>query len=173
MPGAGVALEEDLVARAAVVLALEEVVEAHLVERGAAGEGGQVAADALGPVVGPHHHHGRVPPDVGPDAALDVLVAGEPRLLVGRDGVHVRRADGGRETDLLLPGPLQQLHQEEPGPGLAVGVEDRVEGVDPLRRLLRVGVGELMRKAVEDHVSMRRARQEFSQHVGDRSLRSS
>ena len=44
----GVALEVDLVAGLAVVLAPEEVVEADLVEAGRAGEGGEVAADALG-----------------------------------------------------------------------------------------------------------------------------
>ena len=51
--GRGVALEEDLVAEAAVGLAAEEVVEAHLVERGRAGVGREVAADAFGPRVGP------------------------------------------------------------------------------------------------------------------------
>ena len=42
----GVALEEDLVAGLAVVLAAEEVVEADLVERRGRGVGGDVAADA-------------------------------------------------------------------------------------------------------------------------------
>ena len=44
------------------------------------------------------------------------------------------------KADLVLPGPLEQLHQQEPGPGLPVGVEDGVEGVDPLRRLLGIDV---------------------------------
>ena len=44
--GGGVALEEDLVAAAGVVLAAEEVVEADLVERGARRVGRDVAADA-------------------------------------------------------------------------------------------------------------------------------
>src|SRR5699024_8062661 len=44
--GGGVALEEDLVAAALVVLAAPEVVEADLVERGRGGVGGDVAADA-------------------------------------------------------------------------------------------------------------------------------
>jgi hypothetical protein len=41
-----VALEEDLVAAARVVLAAEEVVETDLVERRGGGVGGDVAADA-------------------------------------------------------------------------------------------------------------------------------
>ena len=102
----GVTLDEDLVAEASVALAPEEVVEADLVERGRAGVGGEVAADALGAGVGPDHHGRGVPADVGPDPALLVLVAGEPRLGVGRDGVDVRGGDGGREVDLLGPGPL-------------------------------------------------------------------
>nr|BFE81828.1 hypothetical protein GCM10020093_044290 [Planobispora longispora] len=75
----GVALEEDLVAGLAVVLAAEEVVEAHLVERRGGGVGGDVPAD-VGARVGPGHHDRGVPPDVGADPPLDVLVAGEPGL---------------------------------------------------------------------------------------------
>jgi hypothetical protein len=149
-----VALEEDLVPGEPVVLALEEVVEADLVERGRAGEGGEVAADALRPLVGPHHHHGRVPPDEGPDAPLQVLVTGEPRLLLGRDGVHVRRGDRGREPDLQGTCPLQQLGHEEARSRLAVGVDDRIEAVQPLARLAGIDVGHLVHEAVEDHGAM-------------------
>ena len=88
--GRGVALEVDVVAGVAVVLAAEEVVEADLVQAGRAGERGEVAADAVGVLVGSHHHHRRVPADEGADAPLDVLVAGEPRLGLAGDGVDVR-----------------------------------------------------------------------------------
>ena len=54
--GGGVALEEDLVAAAGVVLAAEEVVEAHLVQRGRAGVGGDVPADADVRALGAVHH---------------------------------------------------------------------------------------------------------------------
>ncbi len=155
--GGGVALEVDEVPEAAVGLAPEEVVEADLVERGRAGVGGEMAADAFTAVVGAAHHGRGVPADVGADAALDVLVAGEPRLLVLRDRVHVGGGDRRRELDLLGPGPLEELHQEEPGPGASLGVDDGVEGVDPLRGLLGVDVGELVRHSVEEHCSMLRA----------------
>ena len=148
----GVALEEDLVAEAAVGLAAEEVVEADLVERGRAGVGGEVPADALGARVGPRHHGGGVPADVGADPALLVLVAGEPRLGVGRDGVDVGRRHRGREVDLLGARPLEELHQQVARPGTAVGVDDGVERVEPLLRLPRVGVGNLMADAVEQHL---------------------
>ena len=105
----------------------------------------------VGVLVGPDHHHRRVPADEGADAPLDVLVAREPRLLLGRDGVDVRRADRGREADLRLAGPLEQLGEQEAGAGLAVRVDDGVEAVEPLLRLDRVDVGQLVDEAVEDH----------------------
>ena len=151
--GRGVPLEEDLVAEAAVGLAAEEVVEADLVERGRAGVGREVPADALGARVGPGDHGGGVPADVGPDPALLVLVAGEPGLGVGRDGVHVGGRDRGGEVDLLGAGPLQELHEQVAGPGPAAGVDDGVERVEPLLRLARIGVGDLVADPVEQHCS--------------------
>jgi hypothetical protein len=150
-PRGGVALEEDHVPEAPVGLPPEEVVEADLVERGRGGVGGQVAPDPFGPLVGPGHHDRRVPPDVGPDPPLQVFVAREPGLLVPGDRVHVGSRDRRREVDLYRPGPLQQLHQEKAGPGPALGVDHRVEGVDPFRRLLRIDVRELVGHSVEEH----------------------
>ena len=154
------ALEVDLVARAPVVLAPEEVVEPHLVERGRAGVGGQVAADGLGADVGPDHHHRRVPADEGPDPALEVLVAGEVRLLVGGDGVDVGGRDGGREVHLLLAGPLEDPHQQVAGPGPPVDVDHVVEGVQPLGRLDGIAVrqaGGSLRRTARSHASTARA----------------
>ena len=147
------ALDEDLVAEAPVALAPEEVVEPDLVEGGRAGVGGEVPADALGAGVGPHDHGGRVPADVGPYPSLLVLVAGKPGLGVGRDGVDVRRRDGGGEVDLLGPGPLVELHEEVARPGPAAGVDDGVERVEPLLCLARIGVGYLVTYPVEQHLS--------------------
>ena len=79
-PGGGVALEVDLVAGVAVVLAAEEVVEADLVQRRRRRVRRQVAADAVGGLVRLDDHHRRVPPHEGADPSLDELVAGEPRL---------------------------------------------------------------------------------------------
>ena len=148
-----VPLDEDLIAEAPVALAPEEVVEAHFVERGRAGVGGEVAPDALGAGVGPDDHRRRVPADVGPYAALLVLVAREPRLGVGGDGVDVRRRDGGGEVDLLGPGPLVELHEEVARPGPATGVDDGVKRIEPLLCLDRIGVGYLVTYPVEQHHS--------------------
>ena len=149
--GGGVALDVDVVAGVAVVLAAEEVVEPDLVQARRAGERREVPADAVGVLVRLDDHHRRVPADEGPDAALDVLVAGEPRLLVDRDRVDVGRADRGREADLGLLGALEQLGEEVAGAHLAVDVDHGVEGVEPLPRLARIGVRELVDVAVEDH----------------------
>ncbi len=113
--GGGVALEEDLVAAAGVVLAAEEVVEADLVERRGRGVGRDVAADADAGALRPVHHDRGVPPDVGADAPLDVLVAGEPRLALGRDRVDVVGAAQARDADLALAGPLEQAQHEVAG----------------------------------------------------------
>ena len=78
--GGRVALEVDLVAAAGVVLAAEEVVEAHLVQRRGGGVGRDVAADALAAALRAVHHDRGVPADPAAVAALDLLVAGERRL---------------------------------------------------------------------------------------------
>jgi hypothetical protein len=152
----GVALEVHLVAELAVVLAAEEMVEAHLVERGGRRERRQVATDAFAARVGPGHHHRGVPADEGADAPLDELVAREPRLGVARDGVDVGRRHGRREANLHLTGALEQLHQQEAGAVLAGGVEDGVEAVDPLLGLGGIGVGQLVAVPVEYHAIHRR-----------------
>ena len=137
-----VALEEHLVAGAAVALAAEEVVEADVVERGRRREGGEVAAEAVEPVVRAVDHRHRVPADVGADPALEHFVAGEPRLLFRRDGVDVVGGDHRGHADALLARTLHEPRQEVARPRPPADVDDRVERVEPLLRLLRVDVGE-------------------------------
>ena len=132
--GGGVALEEDLVAAAGVVLAAEEVVEADLVQRRRGGVGRDVAADAdAGPLRAVDDHRG-VPAQVGAEAALGLLVAGEPRLLLGADRVDVVGGRQRRHADLLGAGALEHAQHEVAGPHPAGAVDDRVEAVEPLLR---------------------------------------
>ena len=63
--GGGVALVEDLVAAAGVVLAAEEVVVADLVEGGGRSVGGDVAADADAGALGAVNDDGGVPAHPG------------------------------------------------------------------------------------------------------------
>src|SRR5690606_41071011 len=103
-----VALDVDGIAGESAVLAPEEPVEPDVVEGGRRGEGRQMTSEALGLLVGTHDHRGRVPADVGPDAPLEVLVPGEPRLTPTGDRVDVRRRDRRRRADLALARPLQE-----------------------------------------------------------------
>ena len=145
------ALDEDLVAAAGVVLAAEEVVEADLVEAGRGLVGGDVAADPEALAVGARHHDRGVPADEGADPALDVLVAGEPRLALGRDGVDVVGAAQRGHADLLLAGPLEQPEHEVAGAVAAALVDQRVERLEPLLGLVGIDVRQLGRQALVDH----------------------
>ena len=117
--GRGVTLEEHLVAEAAVGLAAEEVVEADLVERGRRRVRGEVTAETVEAVVRAVDHRHRVPADERADAALDVLVAGEPRLLLGRDRVDVVGLHHQRDADALVAGPFHEAGEEVVRAGLA------------------------------------------------------
>src|SRR5262249_22665403 len=152
--GGGVALEEHLVARVPagpsgdMVLAPEEMVETDLVEAGAAGVGGDMPADTVLRAVGPADHDRRIPADVGPDPALDVLVAGEPRLQLGWDGVDEVGARQAGHADGLFAGALEELEHQEPGAAAAALGDDRVQGLQPFGGFRRVDVGKLTRQAV-------------------------
>ncbi len=148
--GGGVALEVDLVAAALVVLAAEEVVHAHLVERRGGRVRRDVPADADAGTLSAVHHDRGVPADVAAHLALDVLVAGEPRLALRRDRVDVVGRGQGRDPHLLLARPLDELEHDVARPRPTLLVEDGVERVDPLLRLVRIDVRELTGDAVED-----------------------
>ncbi len=151
--GGGVALEVDGVARHAVFLAAEEVVEADLVERGRGGEGREVTTDAVGDLVGPDDHGRRVPADEGPDATLDELVSGEEGLVLGRDRVDVVGPHVG-VAELELTGVGVDAAEQVAGAGLALAAGDRVERLEPLGRLLGVDVGQLAQETIEGHASI-------------------
>ena len=147
----GVALVEDLVAAAALVLAPEEVVEADLVQGRRRGVRGEVTADARELVVGAQDHRHRVPADQPPDAALHLLVAGERRLLLRADGVDVAGLGQRRQADLELARPLEQLVDDESGARLAFLGDDLVERRHPVVGLVRIDVGELVLELIEVH----------------------
>src|SRR5690606_28895333 len=98
--GRGVSLEVDLVATAGVVLATEEVVEAHFIKRGYGGVRGDVSTDTLAGSLSARHHHGGVPADPAAVTALHFLVAGELGLVVHVNGVDVRSVEAQRHAQL-------------------------------------------------------------------------
>ncbi len=95
-------------------------------------------------------HDRGVPPDVGPDPALDVLVAGEPRLALGRDRVDEVGAAQAGHPDLLLARPLEQAQHDVPGARPAPGPHNGIERLDPFACLVRVDVGQLGGQPVAD-----------------------
>ena len=144
------ALEEDVVAAAGVVLAAEEVVEADLVEGRGRGVGGDVSADPDPGALGAGDHDGGVPAQPAPVGALGALVTGEVGLVGDVDGVDVRRRRLGGDRDVLLPG-LGQHAQQDVARTLGALVRDEgIEGLVPLLGLLWVVVGHLRQEAVNE-----------------------
>ena len=145
------ALDEHLVAAARVRFAPEEVVEPDLVERGRRRVGRDMAADAHPRALRAVHHDGRVPPDPGPVAAFDVLVAGEPGLQLGGDGVDVVGRGQRRDGHPLFAGAFQQPQHQITRPRRAGSLQQVIEGLQPLRRLFGVDVGQIGGHALADH----------------------
>lgn len=152
MPGGGVSLDEDVVAAAGVVLAAEEVVEADLVQRRRRCIGRDVASHTDSRALGAMHHDRGVPADHLAEAALELLVTGEPRFRLGGDGVHV--VGGGQcggDRHPLLAGAFEEPQHEVTGSaGGAGGVEKCIERVEPLGGLVGIDVGQIGRDAFAD-----------------------
>lgn len=145
-----VSLEEDLVAAPAVVLAAEEVVEADVVQRGGGGEGGDVTADTDPGPLGAGDHHRGVPAGRVEDLALDLLVAGEERLVLRGDRVDVVGAAHLGHGHALLARALDEPEHQIAGPLPAALVDGGVEGVQPFLGLFGIEVRDLAGKAAND-----------------------
>ena len=140
-PGRRVPLEVDDVAVVVVALALEEVIEADLVERCGRRISGDVAADAVLGLVGLHHHGERVPADEALDAPLDLAAAGERRLVVGGNRVDVGCVGGERQLDAVAARVVAQLAQQLADPDRAARLDHVVERLEPLARFEGLDLG--------------------------------
>ena len=123
----GVTLVEDLIATTRLVLAPEEVVEAHLVQGRGRRIRRKMAADAGGPAVRPEDHRHGIPADQPADPALHRLVAREGRLLLRADRVDVAGLCQRRQSHLELAGALEQFVDDESGTCLTLLLDDLVE----------------------------------------------
>ena len=146
-------LDEHHVARVTVVRRAPEVVEAHLVKRGRRGIARDVAAVLRALAVGLHHHRHGVPADVGLDAPLEGTVARVLALLGRRDRVDVGGVRPERQVGTgaarVVDDPLEQVVR----PLRAVHAQHRVDRLEPLARLVRIGILDLRRF---EHVGTRR-----------------
>ena len=111
--GSGVALKIHEIAREFFRATAEEMVECDLVQCRARGVGGNMAAQPVVPSIGIHHHGHGVPADVALDAHFRFPIAGERRLLRGRDGVEVGCADGNRRRHARGPQSLGDPAQKQ------------------------------------------------------------
>ena len=117
----GVALEEDLVTARRIILALEEVVQADLVERGRTSVGGDMTADADAWALRAVHHDCCVPTDPAAVALFEFLVAREFWLQIGWNGVDKVGGGQGRQRDAFRGRTLQQAEHQVAG-ALWIGV---------------------------------------------------
>ena len=109
------ALDEDVVTAAGMILATEEVVEAHLIQAGGTLVGRDVTADFKPLAVGLAHHDRRVPSDKSTNPAFDVLVTREPGLGFRWNRVEVIAASQRRQAYLAGSRLLKQFEHDEPG----------------------------------------------------------
>lgn len=120
-----------------------------------------MSADAFGGCVRANHHDGGVPANISADSSLEMFVTGEPRLVLGGNGVDVRSGNGCWKAHLGFAGTLEQAGQEVAGASLALYIDDGVERVEPFLGFLRIGIRKLVHGAVEQHapiLARRRAR---------------
>ena len=153
-PRRGVALNEDEVATVILRRRAEEVIEADVVERRGRGEARDVAALRQLALVGVHHHRRGVPPHHAAQAPLELGVARRRLLAVDRDGVDV---GGGGLEGKVQAGAARVLDQrlEQVVRALRpLPLEHGVERLDPLARLLRVGIA----RRIDDRIDGRIAR---------------
>ena len=113
------ALEEDLVTATGVILAAEEVVEAHFVQRGGAGIGGNMATYTNSGTLGAVHHDGGVPANPTTVALFYFLITGELWLHGGGDGVDEVGGRQRRQRHAACGGTFDHAQHQEAG---AVGI---------------------------------------------------
>jgi hypothetical protein len=104
-----------------------------------------VAADTHAGTLGAVHHDRCVPAHEATELALEVHVAGVPRLLLGRDGVDVVGRGQRRQPQVLVTSAFEEPQHDVAGPVATVPVDHSVKGFEPFGCLVRVDVGQVGR----------------------------
>ena len=114
-----------------------------------------MAADADAGALRAVHRERGVPADPAAVAALELLVAGELGLVLGRDRVDVVRRRHLRHVQLQLVRGLQQAQHDLAAAPVALGLDELLERLLPLRGLVGIAVERVLRVrilVVDSHV---------------------
>ena len=117
------------------------MVEADLEEVRRGSVARDVPAELRVLAVGAHDHRERVPADDRGEPLLDLEIARELRLVLERDRVLVRGVEDRRQLDALRPRAVEQALEQERRAVGPLGLDERVERLEPLARLDRIEVG--------------------------------
>ena len=131
-----------------VLLALEEVIESDFVKRRGGRVGGDVSADAVRQPIGANDHRHRVPADEALDAALDLLAAGERRLVFRPDRIDVGGDGRERQRDAGHAGVMAQAGEQALDAAAVPLLDDVVERLAPLALFDGFQLGSVLRHAV-------------------------
>jgi hypothetical protein len=127
-------LKVDLVAVVVCALAVQEVIERHLVQSGGRSIRGYVAADPVLDHVGPDHHGHGVPTDDALDPALDLPAARIRWFLADGDCVDVRSVGRERNADAGLLSVDVEFLEELTHPLGSLVLQHPLQALEPLLR---------------------------------------
>ncbi len=142
--GRGMALEIHQVAAMIIGLAVEEIIEADVVQRRRRGETGDMSAQFRRFAVGIEHEDHRVPARQRADAVFQFLVAAGALFLVQRDGVDIGRGGADRHVVAGQPRLVDHLVDQEMGALRAFVLQYRLERIQPLLGFLRINVRDIV-----------------------------
>jgi hypothetical protein len=134
----GMSLDVEQIPAMALARGVEEMVEADVVERRGGSEARDVTPERGILAIGLDHHRHRVPSHEGANPLLERRVPRRSLLQGLGDRVDVRRRRAVREMSALATSPANEATDEVVGSFDALPLEDRVEGLEPLARLLRI-----------------------------------
>ncbi|MNP07340.1 hypothetical protein D3C76_993610 [compost metagenome] len=137
----GVALDVHHVATELLGAATEEVLEAHIVENGRRGIGGDVPTHVR-MLAGAQHHGQRVPADVGVYPAFYGQVAGIRLLTVQWNGIDVGRGDAPVKIAMAVGVEIQHLVNQVVGARPPLDARHRFNGFEPFASFLWILVEE-------------------------------
>ncbi|KAG1390452.1 hypothetical protein G6F59_015199 [Rhizopus arrhizus] len=135
-----VALDEQQVARVVLAGGAPEVGEAHVVQGGAGGERGDVAAQVTRLAVGAHHGGHRVPADDRTDAPFQLGIARALGLELRLDGVDVLGGGPERQAGARTTGQFPHAFQQLMRALGALDINNGLQRLDPLLGLHRIRV---------------------------------